>query len=85
VSPPRAARSRVGSERELLETVAEELRRRGYRTYVDPDGTDYFDLAARRGDEVGLVEGKLGRPKAVLAQGRRRSAWAKGGAAAQRR
>jgi hypothetical protein len=64
------------AERELLETVAAELRGRGYRAYVDPDGTDYFDLAVIRGEEVGLVEGKVGRPAEVLGQALRRRPWA---------
>ena len=63
-------------ERILLEAVAAELRLRGYGTYLDPDGSDYFDLAARRGDEVGLVEGKVGGPAAVLGQALRRRPWA---------
>ena len=63
-------------ERELLLAVAEEFRRRGYQTYVDPDGTDYFDLAVRHGDEVGLIEGKVGAPVAVLEQALVRRAWA---------
>jgi hypothetical protein len=71
----RAARARP-SERSLLEAVAAALAERGYRTYVDPDGGDYFDLAVRRGDEVGLVEGKLGDASAVLGQALRRRAWA---------
>jgi len=64
------------SERSLLEAVAAVLAERGYRTYVDPDGGDYFDLAVRRGEEVGLVEGKIGDASAVLGQALRRRAWA---------
>jgi len=56
--------------------VAVELRRRGYRTYLDPDGRDYFDLAARKDEEVGLIEGKVGRGSEVLAQALRRRPWA---------
>jgi hypothetical protein len=67
---------RPATERELVEAVAAELGARGYRTYVDPDGSDYFDLAVRRGAEVGLVEAKLGEPSRVLAQALRRRAWA---------
>lgn len=63
------------SERELLATVARRFGELGYRCHRDPDGTDYFDLAVRRGAEVGLVEGKVGRPSAVLAQALRRRAW----------
>ncbi len=63
-------------ERALLVAVAAEYDRRGYRSYLDPDGTDYFDLAVRRGEEVGLLEGKVAGPSAVLAQALRRRAWA---------
>jgi len=68
--------SRPRSERDVLEAVAGALRARGYRTYLDPDGSDYFDLAARRDQEVGLVEGKLGTAGTVLAQALRRRPWA---------
>jgi len=76
VRAPGAPSSRRPTERSLLEAVAERLRQRGFRTYLDPDGTDYFDLAARREDEVGLVEGKVGDARAVLAQALRRRPWA---------
>jgi len=76
VRAPALAAPERPTERELLEAVARELRGRGYRTYLDPDGADYFDLAARRGDEVGLVEGKVGSATAVLGQALRRRAWA---------
>lgn len=69
---PRPARR----ERELLEAVAGVLGTRGYRCYIDPDGSDYFDLAVRRDGEVGLVEGKLSAPSAVLTQALVRRAWA---------
>jgi len=74
-SAARPARPRR-PERELLEAVAGALQSRGYRTYLDPDGTDYFDLAVRAGDEVGLVEGKRSDVRAVLAQALRRRPWA---------
>ena len=47
---------------------------RGYRVYANPDGADYFDLIARRGPELGLVELKrtLGPPTFVQALRRRR-------------
>ena len=70
------AGARRPAERGLLEAVAAELRPRGYRAYVDPDGSDYFDLAVLRGEEVGLVEGKVGRPSEVLGQALRRRPWA---------
>ena len=65
-----------GSERELLEIAARAMAARGYRTYLDPDGKSYFDLAVRRGAVVGLLEGKIGRPRLVFAQALRRRAWA---------
>jgi hypothetical protein len=69
---PRARRP----ERELLEAVADVLRGRGYRTFLNPDGTDYFDLAVLRGTEVGLLEGKVGGASEVLTQALVRRAWA---------
>ncbi len=62
-------------ERDLLRTVAREFEAQGYRTYLDPDGTDYFDLVVRRGEEVGLVEGKLRDGRRVLVQALERRAW----------
>lgn len=63
-------------ERELLLRVAGVLATRGFRTYLDPDGTDYFDLVAKQGEDVGIVEGKVGHPREVLSQALRRRAWA---------
>lgn len=68
------------SESEVVRVAAEHLDRLGYRTYVDPDGTDYFDLVARRGTEVGLVEAKVANARAVLVQALRRRAWGEWGA-----
>jgi hypothetical protein len=62
-------------ERELLGTVAREFAALGYRTYLDPDGTDYFDLVVKRGEEVGLIEGKLRDGRRVLVQALERRAW----------
>ena len=76
MSAPPAATPRRPAERDLLRAVAVVLEQRGYRTYVDPDGSDYFDLACRRGEEVGLVEGKVGAPSAVLRQALLRRSWA---------
>lgn len=70
---PGAGRPR--SERELVTALARLLGARGFRTYVNPDGTDYFDLVARRGDEVGLVEAKISDARTVLSQALRRRAW----------
>lgn len=71
MTPP----GRPRSEAELVRAVAAHLERDGWRTYIDPDGSDYFDLVVRRGAEVGLVEAKLGRPAALLVQAIRRRPW----------
>jgi hypothetical protein len=63
------------SERAIVEAAARHLEGAGYRTRVDPDGTDYFDLVARRGDEVGLVEAKVANARAVLSQALVRRVW----------
>jgi len=63
------------SERALVEAVARHLEAEGYQVRIDPDGTDYFDLVARRGDEVGLVEAKVANSRAVLAQALKRRGW----------
>ncbi len=70
-----AAPPRRTPERAVVEAAARHLAAAGYRVYVDPDGTDYFDLVARRGDEVGLVEAKVGDRRKVLRQAVRRRAW----------
>jgi hypothetical protein len=63
------------SERAVVEATARHLEAQGYRTRIDPDGTNYFDLVARRGDEVGLVEAKVADSRAVLTQALVRRAW----------
>jgi hypothetical protein len=63
------------SERDLVRAVAHHLEGAGYRVLIDPDGTDYFDLVARRGNEVGLVEAKVVGSRAVLAQALKRRGW----------
>ncbi len=75
MSPSAAPRTRRPSEREILDVAAAHLRSEGFRTYRDVDGTDYFDLVARRGSEVGLVEGKVADARTVLVQALRRRAW----------
>ena len=55
VSPSAPRRPRL-SEAELVRSTARYLETLGYRVRIDPDGADYFDLVARRGREVGLVE-----------------------------
>lgn len=70
-----AARRPRTSEREVVRRAARFLEGQGYRVYPNPDATDYFDLVARRGDEVGLVEAKVSGSRAVLAQALKRRAW----------
>lgn len=55
-------------ESELAGPIRRYLEAQGYTVWVDPDGTDYFDVAARRGEEVGLVELKLSDWRTLLAQ-----------------
>jgi hypothetical protein len=70
----RRPRSRP-SERDLVRAVARYLTSSGYEVRINPDGTDYFDLVARRGNEVGLVEAKVAHSRAVLAQALKRRGW----------
>ncbi|MCI4368672.1 MAG: hypothetical protein L3K09_03820 [Thermoplasmata archaeon] len=63
-------------ERELAPAVCAYLAGKGYRVWVDPDGSDYFDLVCRRGAEVGLVELKLYDWKKLFAQAVRRRGFA---------
>jgi hypothetical protein len=74
MSPPRGTAG-PASEAELVAIVARYLSGEGYRTYVDPDGSDYFDLVVRRDGVIGLVEAKLAQPRALLVQAIRRRAW----------
>lgn len=71
IAPRRPRRS----EAEIVAAAARHLREIGYRVYPDPDGTDYFDLVARRGIEVGLVEAKVADGRGVLVQALRRRGW----------
>jgi hypothetical protein len=66
-------------ERALARVAARYIESRGYRAFIDPDGHDYFDLAALRGREVGLIELKAGSPGPVLHQALLRRAWAEWG------
>jgi hypothetical protein len=75
VSPSSRARAPRRPEREIVEVVARHLAGQGYQVYIDPDGTDYFDLVVRRGTEVGLVEVKAGDARAVLLQALKRRGW----------
>ena len=62
-------------ETELVAPVRAHLEANGYRVYVNPDGGDYFDVVARRGDEVGLVELKVADWRKVVHQALRRRGW----------
>jgi len=75
VTGRRAPRGPRVSEREIVRTAAAFLERQGYRVYPNLDATDYFDLVARRGEEVGLVEAKVSGSREVLLQALRRRAW----------
>jgi len=55
-------------ESELAGPVGRHLESLGFQVWVDPDGTDYFDVVARRGEELGLVELKLSDWRELLAQ-----------------
>ncbi|MGI0131661.1 MAG: hypothetical protein ACREDK_00980 [Thermoplasmata archaeon] len=59
-------------ESEMAVPVRQHLEAQGYTVWVDPDGTDYFDMVARRGSEVGLVELKVSDARKVLGQAVRR-------------
>jgi hypothetical protein len=67
--------ARPRRESELAPPVVAHLEAQGYRVWVDPDGTDYFDVVARRGSTIGLVELKLADGRTVLRQALRRRAW----------
>lgn len=69
-----APRRRV-RETEVVAAAAKFLSAQGYRVYPNLDANDYFDLVARRGDEVGLVEAKVAGTRKVLVQALKRRAW----------
>jgi hypothetical protein len=75
VTARRAPRNPRPTERAIVEVTRAHLEALGYRVWADPDGHDYFDLVARRGEEIGLVEAKVAAPRAVLAQALRRRVW----------
>jgi hypothetical protein len=62
-------------ERALADPVRRHLEADGFRVWVDPDGSDFLDVVARRDEEVGLVELKVADWKTVLVQALRRRAW----------
>jgi hypothetical protein len=79
------AGGRVSASHRPRESVVVEAARRflesdGFRVWVNPDGQDYFDLVARRGHEVGLVEAKVAGAREVIVQALRRRAWGSWGA-----
>lgn len=63
-------------EGDLAPAVRRFLEPQGYRVWVDPDGSDFLDVVARRGQEMGLVELKLADWRKVAAQAARRRGWA---------
>jgi len=63
-------------ESELRAPVRAHLEAQGFRTWIAPDGRDYFDLVALRGEEIGLVELKVSAARQVFGQALRRRAWA---------
>ncbi|MEM0128577.1 MAG: hypothetical protein QXG65_00185 [Thermoplasmata archaeon] len=64
------------SEAAMRVPVRAWLEARGYRVHADPDGTDYFDLVARRGSEIGVIELKRAAATEALGQALRRRRWA---------
>ncbi|MCI4357823.1 MAG: hypothetical protein L3J95_05635 [Thermoplasmata archaeon] len=71
-----AHRSGPRRECELAPAVQAHLEALGYRVWIDPDGTDYYDVVARKDRSIALVELKLADGKAVLGQAIRRRGWA---------
>ncbi len=63
-------------EKDLAPPVRGFLEGQGYRVWVDPDGSDFLDMVARRGTEIGLIELKLADWRKLLAQAIRRRGWA---------
>jgi hypothetical protein len=68
--PPLPAR-----EADLAPIVQARLEAEGFTVRVNPDGSDYFDLVGRRGDEIGLVELKKTDWQHLLAQAVARRAY----------
>jgi hypothetical protein len=75
VSGPTPAPRRRRLETDVVAVAKRYLEDDGYRVWVDPDGQNYFDIVARRGREVGLVEAKVAGARDVLTQALRRRAW----------
>ncbi|MCI4360933.1 MAG: hypothetical protein L3J91_04455 [Thermoplasmata archaeon] len=63
-------------EHDLRAPVRAHLEAQGYRVWAAPDGRDYFDMVALRGEEIGLVELKVSAARQVFGQALRRRAWA---------
>ena len=62
-------------EVDLRAPVSRFLEDQGYEVWFDPDGTDYFDAVAVRGEEVGLVELKVADWRRVREQALLRRGW----------
>ena len=75
MSGPAPRRASRPSEPDLVRAARDHLAGLGYTVWADPDGHDYFDLVARKGEEVGLVEAKVADARTVVAQALRRRAW----------
>ncbi len=67
---------RIRREADLAPAVEHHLASMGYTVWVDPDGTDYFDVVARKGTTIALVELKVADGRTVLRQAIRRRGWA---------
>ena len=75
MTPVSARGPKPPTEAEIVRCVARSLEAQGYRVRIDPDGTDYFDLVARKDGEIGLIEAKVAHPREVWAQALRRRGW----------
>lgn len=63
-------------ESELVGPVVAHLRREGYRAYPNADTEDFFDVVARRGEELGIVELKVADWSHAVYQAVERRRWA---------
>lgn len=63
-------------ETELLGPVTTHLEAEGYRVYPNADAEDFFDVVARRADELGIVELKVADWSHALYQAVERRQWA---------
>ena len=63
-------------ETELLGPVTTHLQAEGYRVYPNADAEDFFDVVARRAEELGIVELKVADWSHALYQAVERRQWA---------